>query len=72
MTFITYMKYDDVAPWIETFNTTVDENDRGESYEEFKSRKAAKFLDEIEIKFPVSEIVFDLFTLLLHFRIAII
>jgi len=52
MTFITYMKYDDVAPWIETFNTTVNENDRGESYEEFKSRKAAKFLDEIEIKFP--------------------
>ena len=52
MTFITYMKYEDVAPWIDTFNTTVDENDRGESYEEFKSRKAAKFLTEIEVKFP--------------------
>ncbi|BFM43021.1 NAD(P)/FAD-dependent oxidoreductase [Flavobacterium sp. CFS9] len=52
MTFITYMKYDDVIPWAATFNTTVDENDRGESYEEFKSRKAAKFLDEIELKFP--------------------
>ena len=52
MTFITYMKYDDVTPWMDTFNTTVEENDRGESYEQFKSRKAAKFLEEIEIKFP--------------------
>ncbi|MEN2414488.1 phytoene desaturase family protein [Flavobacterium mesophilum] len=52
MTFITYMKFDDVLPWAETFNTTVEKNDRGESYEEFKARKTAKFLDEIEIKFP--------------------
>lgn len=52
MTFITYMKYDDVTPWMDTFNTTVEENDRGESYKQFKSRKAAKFLEEIEIKFP--------------------
>ncbi|WP_264535729.1 phytoene desaturase family protein [Flavobacterium sp. N1736] len=52
MTFITYMKYDDVSLWANTFNTTVEKNDRGESYEEFKSRKVAKFLDEIEIKFP--------------------
>jgi len=52
MTFITYMKFDDVLPWAKTFNTTVEKNDRGESYEEFKARKTAKFLDEIEIKFP--------------------
>jgi all-trans-retinol 13,14-reductase len=52
MTFITYMKYDDVAPWMNTFNTTVEENDRGECYEEFKTRKTSKFLDEIELKFP--------------------
>ena len=52
MTFITYMKYEDVAPWADTFNTTAEENDRGENYEAFKSRKAAKFLKEIEIKFP--------------------
>ena len=52
MTFITYMKFDDVLPWSNTFNTTAEKNDRGESYEEFKARKAAKFLDEIEIKFP--------------------
>jgi all-trans-retinol 13,14-reductase len=52
MTFITYMKYDDVAPWVNTFNTTAEESDRGESYEEFKARKVEKFLKEIEIKFP--------------------
>ena len=52
MTFITYMKYDDVTPWVNTFNTTAEESDRGESYEEFKARKVEKFLKEIEIKFP--------------------
>lgn len=52
MTCITYMKYDDVAPWKDTFNTTVEKKDRGESYEEFKTRKVAKFLEEIELKFP--------------------
>lgn len=52
MTFITYMKYDDVSPWVNTFNTTAEESDRGESYEEFKARKVEKFLKEIEIKFP--------------------
>ena len=52
MTFLTYMKYKDVEQWAETFNTTAEESDRGESYEDFKNRKAAKFLDEIEIKFP--------------------
>ncbi|WP_343618339.1 NAD(P)/FAD-dependent oxidoreductase [Flavobacterium sp.] len=52
MTFLTYMKYKDVEPWGNTFNTTAEESDRGESYREFKNRKAAKFLDEIEIKFP--------------------
>ncbi|MBF4515259.1 NAD(P)/FAD-dependent oxidoreductase [Flavobacterium sp. ANB] len=52
MTFITYMNYDDVAPWVNTFNTTAEENDRGESYEQFKARKVEKFLHEIELKFP--------------------
>ncbi len=52
MTFITYMKYDELAPWEKTFNTTAEKHDRGESYEEFKNRKAERFLQEIEIKFP--------------------
>lgn len=52
MTFLTYMKYKDVEQWADTFNTTAEESNRGESYEDFKNRKAAKFLDEIEMKFP--------------------
>lgn len=52
MTFITYMKYDEMKAWENTFNTTAEKNDRGESYDEFKSRKAERFLQEIEIKFP--------------------
>lgn len=52
MTFITYMKYDDVKAWEDTFNTTANKNDRGETYEEFKDRKARIFLDVIEKKFP--------------------
>lgn len=52
MTFITYMKYDDLKTWEKTFNTTADESDRGESYEAFKSQKTEKFLREIELKFP--------------------
>jgi all-trans-retinol 13,14-reductase len=52
MTFITYMKFDDLSTWEKTFNTTAQKNDRGETYEEFKTRKAERFLSEIEIKFP--------------------
>jgi len=52
MTFITYMKFSDVETWKDTFNTIADENERGESYEDFKTRKANRFLEEIEKKFP--------------------
>lgn len=52
MTFITYMKYEDLKAWEQTFNTTAEESDRGESYEVFKSQKTEKFLREIELKFP--------------------
>ncbi|WP_395048625.1 phytoene desaturase family protein [Flavobacterium sp.] len=52
MTFITYMKYEDLKVWEQTFNTTAEESDRGESYEAFKSHKTEKFLKEIELKFP--------------------
>lgn len=52
MTFITYMKYEDVREWENTFNTTAEKEDRGASYDLFKARKTARFLQEIEIKFP--------------------
>ena len=52
MTFITYMKFSELDSWKETYNTIADENDRGESYEAFKTRKTARFLEAIELKFP--------------------
>lgn len=52
MTILTYMKYDDVRHWEKTFNTTAAQSDRGESYEEFKMRKAQKLIDEVARKFP--------------------
>lgn len=52
MTFITYMKYEDLKVWEQTFNTTAEESDRGESYEAFKAQKTERFLQEIELKFP--------------------
>ncbi|MBM1105508.1 NAD(P)/FAD-dependent oxidoreductase [Aurantibacter crassamenti] len=52
LTAITYMRYDEVAQWEDTFNTVAHKNDRGESYEEFKKIKAEAFLTAIEKKFP--------------------
>lgn len=52
LTAITYMHYDEVAPWEDTFNTVADKNERGESYEEFKQKKTEAFLIELEKKFP--------------------
>lgn len=52
MTFITYMNFEDLKTWENTYNTTAEKNDRGETYEAFKIRKMERFLQEIEIKFP--------------------
>jgi all-trans-retinol 13,14-reductase len=46
------MKFSELDSWKETFNTIADENDRGESYEAFKTRKTARFMEAIELKFP--------------------
>ena len=52
MSVLTYMKYEDVKEWEQTFNTTLAINSRGETYDAFKKRKAEKLLDEVEKKFP--------------------
>ena len=52
MTFLTYMKFDELKQWEDTVSTTADKQDRGESYDTFKIRKADKFLQKIELKFP--------------------
>ena len=52
ITAITYMHYDEVVPWADTFNTATDKNERGQTYDEFKAQKTEVFLDELEKKFP--------------------
>lgn len=52
MTFMTYMRYEDVKKWENTVNTVVDKSDRGADYEEFKKERSERFLNEIEKKFP--------------------
>lgn len=52
LTVMTYMKYDEVEPWANTFNTVANKNDRGQSYKEFKAEKAEKLIMELEKKFP--------------------
>ena len=52
MSVLAYMKFDEVREWSHTFNTVSTKNDRGETYDEFKKRKAETLLDEMEKKFP--------------------
>ncbi|HTD40580.1 MAG TPA: NAD(P)/FAD-dependent oxidoreductase [Mucilaginibacter sp.] len=52
LSILAYMRYEEVEAWKDTFNTTLNENDRGETYNEFKKRKAEILLDAVERKFP--------------------
>ena len=51
MTILGYMTFDEVKPWADTFNTVSEEKHRGETYDEFKIRKAEVLLDAVEKKF---------------------
>lgn len=52
ITVMTYMRYDEVAPWKDTFNTVAEEASRGEAYEAFKKQKADKLLALVYKRFP--------------------
>ncbi|MFS4445579.1 phytoene desaturase family protein [Maribacter sp. 2307UL18-2] len=52
LTAITYMRYEEVAQWEDTFNTVAHKNSRGQTYEQFKLEKAELFVQELEKKFP--------------------
>jgi len=49
---MTYMRYDEVEPWADSFNTVANKNERGQTYEQFKTEKAEVLIDELEKKFP--------------------
>ncbi|MCW5908685.1 MAG: NAD(P)/FAD-dependent oxidoreductase [Chitinophagales bacterium] len=52
ISIMTYMRFDEVAKWKNTFHTTLYENMRDEAYQQFKREKAEKLLDVVAIKFP--------------------
>jgi all-trans-retinol 13,14-reductase len=52
LTILAYMHFSEVEAWKDTVNTTLNENDRGETYNQFKKRKAETLLDAVERKFP--------------------
>lgn len=51
-TAISYMDFDEVKAWENTFNTVADEHERGRAYEIFKLEKTEKMLDALEKKIP--------------------
>lgn len=49
---ITYMSYDKVKKWEDTFKTVARNGERGEEYEAFKKEHEELLLQEVEKKFP--------------------
>lgn len=52
LSILSYMRFEEVAQWKDTFNVVTKEKDRGETYNHFKKRKAEVLLDAVERKFP--------------------
>lgn len=52
ITLMTYMRYEDVRQWEDSFNTTAHPGNRGEEYEAFKRQKAEVVFDLVEKRFP--------------------
>src|SRR5690606_33981122 len=52
LSVLTYMRYDETEQWKSTFNTIVEKDERGASYEKFKQEKTEVLIRELEKKFP--------------------
>jgi phytoene dehydrogenase-like protein len=52
ISIMTYMRFDEVEQWKDSFHTTLHENMRNEAYQQFKKEKAEKLLDVVALKFP--------------------
>jgi all-trans-retinol 13,14-reductase len=52
MTVFTYMRFDEVKHWVDSFNTILEKQERGEGYEKFKEIKSEKLISCVEEKFP--------------------
>lgn len=52
LSILTYMHMHEVAQWADTHRTDFEPADRGQSYEDFKQRKADKLLNLVERRYP--------------------
>jgi all-trans-retinol 13,14-reductase len=52
MTIFAYMRYEEVKPWADSFNTISSKQNRGSSYDAFKNEKKEQLLNRVEEKFP--------------------
>lgn len=52
MSVIAYMRYEEVAPWKDTFNVVSAEQERGADYEAFKRAHAERIITLLEGRFP--------------------
>lgn len=52
LSVLTYMRYDEVREWENSFNTVAEKDFRGENYERFKNEKTELLIKELEKKFP--------------------
>ncbi|MCJ7933675.1 MAG: NAD(P)/FAD-dependent oxidoreductase [Chryseobacterium sp.] len=52
LTAISYMDFEEVQEWENTFNTVAEAHERGELYERFKLEKTEKMVDALEKKIP--------------------
>lgn len=52
LTAISYMDFDEVKQWENTFNTVANEHERGELYEQFKLEKTEKMIEALEKRIP--------------------
>ncbi|SDH61906.1 phytoene desaturase family protein [Chitinophaga filiformis] len=52
LSIMTYMRYEDVARWHNTFNTDSHPDERCAEYQEFKKEKSEKLLDAVEKQYP--------------------
>ncbi|MBS1975296.1 MAG: all-trans-retinol 13,14-reductase, partial [Bacteroidetes bacterium] len=52
LSLLAYMRYEEVKEWEGTFNTDSKQQERGKSYDDFKTQKAERLLAVVEKKFP--------------------
>ena len=52
VTIMCYMKFDEMKPWLKTYNTVGEPDERGKDYDDFKAKKAQQVIDYVEEVVP--------------------